>query len=112
MGILVSSATRSTLDSMNWFAWIGMTVTSFQLAYTLIKRNYLEVINNELHINEHFFSQRVINLDKIEKFDIEPSPFTSSKIILKDNSRVEYSDSQAEDKALKAFMAQFNIPVE
>lgn len=77
-----------------------------------LRRNYIEVIDNKLIINEGIFKTTTIDLDKIEKFDIEPGPFTASKIILRDKTKIKYSDSQTNDKELREFMGQFNIPVE
>ena len=54
----------------------------------------------------------VIELSKIGKFVIEPSPFSNSKIVLKDKTDVKYSDSQTDDKKLKELMAPYEIPVE
>ena len=77
-----------------------------------MRRNYFEVVDNRLIINDSFLRTRTIDLDKIEKFDIEPSPFSSSKIILKDKTQIRYLDSQVDDKKLKLLMGQFHIPVE
>ena len=78
----------------------------------IIRSNYFEIADNRLVINEGIFRKITIDLDKIEKFDIEPGPFTASKIILKDKTKIKYSDSQTSDKKLKEFMGQYNIPVE
>jgi hypothetical protein len=78
----------------------------------LMKRNYFELKDNKLIINKDFFRTQVIDLDKIERVNIEPGPFTSSKIVLRDKTKIKYMDSHADDKELKEFMGQFNIPVE
>lgn len=78
----------------------------------LAKRNYFEVRDNKLIINKDYFRTQSIELDKIEKFDIEPGPFGSSKIILKDQTKIKFLDSQTDLKELKYFMGQFDIPVE
>ncbi len=78
----------------------------------IVRRNYFEVIDNKLLINKDFFRTKVIDLDNIEKIIIEPSPFSSSKIALKDKTTVKYQDNQVNDKELKEFMKQYNIPVE
>lgn len=77
----------------------------------LLKRNYFEVKDNKLIINRDFFRTQLIELDKIEKLDIEPGPFTSSKIVLKDKTMIKYADRYTDYKELKHFMGQFNIPV-
>jgi hypothetical protein len=63
-------------------------------------------------INKDLFRTKVIDIKNIEKIVIEPSPFSSSKIVLKDNTFIKYEDSQVNDKELKEFMKQFDIPVE
>ncbi len=95
-----------------WTLRILTIVGLISLVYGIVRRNYFEVIDNKLVINENIFRKRIIDLDNIEKFEYEPGPFTSSKIILKDKSKIKYSDSQTDDKELKEFMGQFNIPVE
>ena len=105
----------STKDSSliaKWFFWTTAFVGIVSLGHMILNRNYFEVIEGKLIINEGIFRRRIVELDKIEKFAIEPSPFTASKIVLKDQTRIKYSDTQISDKKLKAFMAQFNIPVE
>ncbi len=72
----------------------------------------MEVVDNKLFIYENIFRTTTIDMEKIEKFDFEPGPFSTSKIILRDKTKLAYSDSQAEFKKLKEFMGQFNIPVE
>ena len=94
------------------FFWTGAFVGILSLGHMILRSNYFEVIGDKLLVNEGIFKRRIIELDKIEKFDIEPSPFTASKIVLKDQTRIKYSDSQVNDEKLKAFMRQFNIPVE
>ena len=78
----------------------------------LTKRNYFEVKDNKLIINKDYFRTQSIELNNIAKFDIEPRPFGTSKIILKDQTKIKFLDSQIDHKELKKFMEQFNIPVE
>ena len=78
----------------------------------LIKRNYFEIRDDKLFINKDFFRTKTILLSNIERVKIESDPFTSSKIILKDNSQIKYLDSQINDDELKELMRQFNILVE
>jgi hypothetical protein len=78
----------------------------------LFKRNYVEVKNNTLIINRDFFRIQSIDMSEIKKFHIEAGPFTSSKIILKDNSEIKYSNHQMNYKELKELMLQFSISVE
>src|SRR5690606_15837764 len=105
----------STINSSEigrWILWIGATAGTISLIQMILKRNYFEVADNKLIINEGIFQTKTIDLDKIEKFDIEPGLFTASKIILKDNTKIKYSDSQTDHKKLKELMGQYNIPVE
>ena len=105
-----STINSSTLGQ--WTLRIAALVGLVFFVEIIVKRNYFEVVDNKLIINDSFLRTRTIDLDKIEKFDIEPGPFSSSKIVLKDKTTMKYLDSQTDDKRLKEFMRQFNIPVE
>ena len=105
-------ATTSSSEIGRWILWTGAAVGLISLTHGILRRNYFEIADNKLIINEGVFKTTIIDLDNIEKFDIESGPFTSSNIILKDKSKIKYSDSQTDDKKLKEFMGQFNIPVE
>jgi hypothetical protein len=103
-----------TINTSNLGKWIlgVMTAAVISFAYVVIKRNYFEVSNGKLIINEGIFRTKTIILDGIEKVDVEPSPFSFSKIILKDKTIIKYQGNQTNYKELSEFMAQFNIPVE
>ena len=105
-------STKDSSQVAKWFFWTAALFGLISLGHMIWRSNYIEVRDNKLVINEGIFNRRLIALDKIEKFDIEPSPFTASKIVMKDQSLIRYSDSQTSEKKLKEFMAQFNIPVE
>ena len=65
-------------------------------------------------INRDFFrakTTQVLNMNEIAKTTIEPSPFSSSFILMKDNSKVKYADQYVNDKELKEVMGQFHIEV-
>jgi len=105
----------STLNSTEWgqrLLFGAATIWIISLIHMFIRRNYIEVINNKLVMYESFITTTTVELDKIEKFEFQPGPFTTSKIILKDKTKLTYSDRQADFKELKEFMVQFNIPVE
>jgi hypothetical protein len=105
----------STTNSSEFGQWILRLMTvigTVSLIHMIIKRNYFEVADGKLIINRDYFRNTTIDLDKIEKIDIEPGPFSSSKIILKDKTTIKYLDNQVNDKELKELMEQFNIPVE
>ena len=96
---------RSTLIVMS-------IIGTFSFISLLLKPNYFEVKDRMLVMNKDFFRKKCIEIDKIEKLDIEPSPFTWSKIVMKDKTEIKYWDSHVDDKELKEFMSQFNIPIE
>lgn len=103
--------TRSQSDVAVW-SWGLLAVILFaSFLYTLIKPHYFEVKDGQLIINRDFFRTTVINLDDIEKIEIAADPFTYSRIVLKNQSKIRYMDSQVNDKDLKAFVKQFNIPI-
>jgi hypothetical protein len=108
------TAYYSTTNSTEFGQWTLRLMTligTVSLIHMIIKRNYIEIVNNKLIINRDYFRTTTIDLDKIEKINIEPGPFKSSRVILKDKTTVKYLDSQTNDKELKQFMGQFNIPV-
>ncbi len=110
--MLIFWSTTNSSEIGQWILWIGAAAGTISLTHMIVRRNYFEVADNKLIINDGVFKTMTIDLDKIEKFDIEPGPFTASKIILKDKTKIKYSDSQTDDKKLKEFMGQYNIPVE
>lgn len=95
-----------------WILRAGAVAGLVSFGHMAMRRNYFEVADNVLIIYESIFKTTRIELGKIEKVVVEPGPFTPSRIVLKDNTKIKYSDSQAGDKELKEFMGQFNIPVE
>lgn len=112
IAIVIFWSTTNSSEIGRWILWIGGAAGTISLTHMIVRRNYFEVADNKLIVYEGFFKTTTIDLDKIEKFDIEPGPFTASKIILKDKTKIKYSDSQTDDKKLKEFMGQYNIPVE
>jgi hypothetical protein len=110
--VMVYWSTMNSSEIGRWILWTGALAGVVSLAHMIVKRNYFEVVDNKLIINEGLFKKTTVDLDTIEKFDIEPGPFTASKILLKDKTKIKYSDSQTDDKKLKEFMGQYNIPVE
>lgn len=105
-------STKNSSEIGRWLLWAGAAYGITSLMHMVFRRNYFEVADNKLIINEGVFKTTTIDLNKIERFDIEPGPFSASKIILKDKTKVKYADSQTDNKQLKAFMGQYNIPVE
>ena len=112
VAMLIFWSTTNSSEIGRWVLWTGAAAGTISLTYMILRQNYFEVIDNKLIINEGVFRTTTIDLDKIEKFDIKLGPFTASKIILRDKSKIRYSDSQTNDKELREFMGQFNIPVE
>jgi hypothetical protein len=104
--------TRNSSDFGRLFLIFMTCVATVSFISLLMRRNYFEIKDKKLIINKEFFRTHSIDLDNIEKFNIEPGPFASSKIILRDNTAIKYMDSQVNNKELKEFMGQFNIPVE
>ncbi len=110
--MIIYLSTMNSSEIGRLVLWTGSFAGIISLGHMIVRRNYFEVVDNKLIINEGFFRRTTVELDKIEKFDIEPGPFTASKILLKDKTKIKYSDSQTDDKKLKEFMGQYNIPVE
>ena len=94
-----------------WSLKVMTIIGAVSFIHMIVKRNYFEVVNGKLVINKDFFRTKVIDLEKIEKVNIEPGPFSYSRINLKDKTTIKYLDNQTRAKDLKEFMGQFNIPV-
>ncbi|MGE0589691.1 MAG: hypothetical protein AB7O48_14030 [Cyclobacteriaceae bacterium] len=77
----------------------------------IVRKNYFEIIGDKLIINRDFFRTQTVDLTDIVKIDIEPRPFISSKIILKNQSVIKYMDDQLDDNELRQLFGQLNIPV-
>lgn len=105
-------ATTNTSEFGRWALVIIAVWGIIQIVFCVTKRNYFEVTENKLIINESLFKTVEINLANIEKFEIETNPFSTSKIILKDGKKIKYSDSQVNGGELKKFMEQYGIQVE
>jgi hypothetical protein len=105
-------STTNSSEMGRWILWIGATAGMISFIYMTLKRNYFEVADNKLIINEGIFRKKTIDLNEIDKVVMEPGPFTASKIILKDKTKIKYSDTQTDDKKLKELMGQYKIPVE
>ncbi len=95
------------------FSWSILTLlASINLWSMLRKKNYFELIDNKLIINKDFFQTQSIDVDKIEKIDIEPGPFKYSRIILRDKTEIKFNDSYVDKTDLKEFMGRLSIPIE
>lgn len=105
-------ATTNTSEFGRWTLVIIAVWGFIQIVFCVTKRNYFEVTENKLIINESPFKTVAIDLADIEKFEIETNPFSTSKIILKDGKKIKYSDSQVNDGELKKLMEQYGILVE
>lgn len=110
--MLIFWSTRYSSEIGRWILWVGAIAGIISLIHMIVRRNYFEVIDNKLVVNDGIFRTTKIEFEKIEKFCIEPGPFAASKIILKDNTTIKYSDSQINDKKLKEFLSRYNILVE
>jgi len=77
----------------------------------LIKRCLFEVRENKLIINGSFFRTQSIELGKIETLITKSGFLGSAKIILNDQTKINFSNSHADYKKLKFFMEQFSITV-
>lgn len=100
-------------SSFAQFSWILLTLlASISLWSLLRKRNYFELVDSKLIINKDYFQTQSIDIDKIEKIDIEPGPFKYSRIILRDKTEIKFNDSYVDNKDLKEFMGRLSIPIE
>lgn len=95
------------------FSWTVVTLlASISLWSVLRKQNYFELVDNKLIIHKDYFRTQSIDIDQIEKIDIEPGPFKYSRIIMRDKSEVKFNEDYLDNKDLKEFMGKLNIPIE
>ena len=100
-------------DSIARFTLIVLGALGFILLInSLVKRNYFEIRNSELFINHAFFRTRSVKLKEISRVEIEPGPFTRSKIYLKNGQVISYLDTLASEAKVKQLLGEYNIPVE
>ncbi|HEY0656585.1 MAG TPA: hypothetical protein VGD65_25805 [Chryseosolibacter sp.] len=105
-------STRSSSEPGKWILRSAAGIGLITFVHMIVRRNYFEVIGRKLIINEGILNRKTIEIEKIERFQIETGPLTASRIILKDKTEVKYSDSQANEKELKELMKHYAIPVE
>ncbi len=112
IAMVIYWALKSTSDIWAWMFWVAAAAGGVSLVFKILRTAYFEIAGDKLVINVSVFKTRIIELNKIEKFVIEPSPFSNSKIVLKDKTEVKYSYSQTDDGKLRELMAQYVISVE
>lgn len=101
-----------TVTPIGRYSWIILTIISTALFINILyKQYYIEVTDSQLVINRDFFRTQVLDMKEIAKITIEPSPFSPSFILMKDNSIVKYADRHVNDKELKEVMEKFHIEV-
>ena len=111
ISIVISWLITNSTDFGRWIIGLLLALGTVSFVNAIVRRNYFEIDGDELKINRDFFVTRKINLSEIERVNIEPGPFTSSTIVLKDRSVVKYMDSQLDDVELKKVFGQLEIQV-
>ncbi|HEV8515154.1 MAG TPA: hypothetical protein VGQ59_17855 [Cyclobacteriaceae bacterium] len=104
---IFNSAT--TQGRSSWILFLVLGIISF--ANILINKHYIVIRESSMIIHQDYFRTKSINLNDIEKIEIEPGPFKSSSIVLKDKTKVKFIDSYIDIKELKEAMNNFNISV-
>jgi hypothetical protein len=78
-----------------------------------IKPAYLHVENGFLKVNHDFFYTDTIPISSIDKMELESSPFSRSKIFLKEKlPSVEFSYYDLNDEDFKKFKNSVPFPIE
>ena len=105
IGLCAFFLTRN-FSQVRLFLWTLLTTISvIFFLRLLVKRNYFELIDNTLLIYRGAFDTKAINVLDIDKVEIESSFFRASRILLKDNSMINF-DSQINTEELKKLLAQ------
>ena len=108
----ISYAVRNSTELGRLALIVLAIIGAVSFVSILKKRNYFEVRDKRLLINKYFFRTQTIKLFEISRVEIEPIPFISSKIYLKNGRFIKYWDHVANEKEVKELLGQFNIPIE
>lgn len=75
IAVVLYWSTTNSYEIGQWILAIGAIAGIISLGYMIVRSNYFEITDHRLVINEGIFRKKTIDLDKIEKSDIEPMPF-------------------------------------
>jgi fructose/tagatose bisphosphate aldolase len=100
---------ESILGISSMILFLGVGLISF--ANIIINKYYNEVSDSSIVIHQDYFRTFSINLNEIDKIEIEPGPFKFSSILLKDKSKVKFNDNYIDIRELKEAMSNFKISV-
>jgi len=104
-----ASDSISTMAKYSWIIVLALAMTS--MLNVLLRRNYLEIIGQQLKINRDFFQTQTLELKDIVKIEIQPNPLVNSYILMKDGRKVKFNDSYVTDKRLKEVMGHALVEV-
>lgn len=93
--------------------WGGLFVLGVALTIrALLKPQYMELSGTKLTIYGHYFRTKTIDIGDIERIEVEPGPFSHSKIVLKENKGyVKFDDYQVRNEEFAALVKALNVPV-
>ena len=102
----------ASLSKIAMYLWIiTILLVAISLTYILLKRNYMEIVDSELIIYRNFFNNQRLEVKEIIKVELEPNPFVSSYILMKDGRKVKFDDFYLDPRQLKQVFGQLRIEV-
>ena len=114
-GLWILLTLYKTVDSQSpgKFIWGLLFIVSIALLVRVIfKGSYLEKDGSSLIINGDFFQTRTVQITDIERVEIEPGPFSDSRIILKDGKgRVKFNYHNVNSEDFNDLMRSINVPI-
>ena len=83
-------------------------IATISLISILVYGNYIELIDSQIVIHRDFFRTQSLPVQDFEQIKIEPGPFTSSYILLRNQTTVKINDAYINNDDLKEVMKQLN----
>lgn len=103
------------LSPGNWnYIWIiNLALASAALISIILRPRYFQITDSSLIINRSFFRRDVIEIQNIEKIELQDGPFSPSQIRLKGNQApVVFDYYSIRDSDLKKMVDHLEIDME
>jgi hypothetical protein len=82
------------------------------LLRVILKRNYMELRESKLFVYGDLFHTQTTDISAIERIEIEPGPFSHSKIFLKEKKGIiRFNYSNVDDTEFKVLVKYLNVPL-
>lgn len=107
--LLTSYRAFSSISTVGRYSLILLAcIATISLISILVYGNYIELIDSQIVIHRDFFRTQSLPVQDFEQIKIEPGPFTSSYILLRNQTTVKINDAYINNDDLKEVMKQLN----